>query len=138
MARITFEGRREYFGLKPFNAHHWMIVSDELFDYREQLIEDVMRSHGLPEDAIRKWCGVHELFRREIVKATARGLIIDGVEGPAEQITEEPIEVASLCDGCEAEMPEGSVGRLNSRTGELFCARCAARRIGETFAPPAA
>jgi hypothetical protein len=34
-------------------------------------------------------------------------------------------------------MREGSVGRLNSRTGELFCAGCAARRVGATIDPPA-
>jgi truncated hemoglobin YjbI len=42
----VFTGRRDYFGLKPFNAHHWMVISDELFDYRERSIEDCMRRHG--------------------------------------------------------------------------------------------
>jgi NAD(P)H-flavin reductase/truncated hemoglobin YjbI/ferredoxin len=133
----VFAGRREYFGLKPFNAHHWMVISDELFDYRERLLEDCMRRHGLPEPVIRRWCALHELFRREIVKAAPRGLVVDGVELEAEKIIEETVLVACLCDGCDGEMPEGSLGRLNSRTGELYCARCTARRVGATAPPPA-
>jgi ferredoxin-NADP reductase/truncated hemoglobin YjbI/ferredoxin len=132
----VFTRDKRYFGLKPFNAHHWMVISDELFDYRERLIESCMRRHGLAEHLIRRWCTLHETFRREIVKATPRGLIVDGVEREVEKITEEMLDVASVCDGCSSEMPVGSRGRLNSRTGELFCGRCAARRVGTTLEPP--
>ncbi len=134
----VFTGKKDYFGLKPFNAHHWMIISDELFDYRERLIEDVMRRHGLSEAMIRRWGAVHELFRREIVKSRARGLVIDGVEHRHEGFREETVEVACLCDGCEGEIAEGSVARLHARTGELFCAACSARKVGATLQPPAA
>ena len=134
----VFAGTHDYFGLKPFNAHHWMIISDELFDYRERLIEGVMRRHGLPEHLVRRWCAVHELFRRELVKSTARGLIVDGVEHTLEGFSEETLGIAGMCDGCEQEMPEGSVGRLHARTGELFCSRCSARKIGATAQPPPA
>jgi truncated hemoglobin YjbI len=131
-----FTGDKRYFGLKPFNAHHWMVVSDELFDYRERLIESCMRRHGLADHLVRRWCTIHEMFRRELVKSTPRGLIVDGVERELEKVTEETIEVATVCDGCSSEMPAGSCGRLNSRTGELFCALCAARRVGATVEPP--
>lgn len=132
-----FAGRKEYFGLKPFNAHHWMVISDELFDYRERLIEGCMRSHGLPEHLVRRWCAVHELFRREIVKSTARGLFIDGVERHLEGFREEKLDVACVCDGCGGEMPEASLGRMHVRTGELFCLQCSARAVGSTLHPPA-
>jgi truncated hemoglobin YjbI len=134
----VFAGTHDYFGLKPFNAHHWMIISEELFDYRERLIEECMRRHGLPEHLVRRWCAVHELFRRELVKGAARGLIVDGVEHSLEGFSEETLGIAGMCDGCEQEMPEGSVGRLHARTGELFCFRCTARKIGATVQPPAA
>lgn len=130
-----FTGRKDYFGLKPFNAHHWMVISDELFDYRERLIESVMREHGLDERSIRKWCAIHEYFRREIVKSQARGLIVDGVEHDAEKATLERVEVATICDGCASEMLEGSTGRLLWRTGQLFCSKCDAHRTGSR--PPA-
>ncbi|MFO0561263.1 MAG: FAD-binding oxidoreductase [Polyangiales bacterium] len=130
-----FTGRHDYFGLKPFNAHHWMVISDELFDYRERLICDVMRAHGLSEQHIRRWTALHELFRREMVKSSPRGLIVDGVEHEPEKITDEKIEVATMCDGCHEEMPEGSTGRLLWRTGELFCSKCAARKRSSALPP---
>jgi NAD(P)H-flavin reductase/truncated hemoglobin YjbI/ferredoxin len=133
-----FTGRHDYFGLKPFNAHHWMVISDELFDYRERLICAVMREHGLSEAHVRRWTALHELFRREMVKSAPRGLIVDGVEHEPEKITDEKIEVATLCDGCHDEMPEGSTGRLLWRTGELFCSKCAAKKRASAVPPPGA
>jgi len=130
-----FTGRHDYFGLKPFNVHHWMVISDELFDYRERLICDVMRKHGLSEEHVRRWTALHELFRREMVKSAPRGLIVDGVEHEPEKITDEKIEVATMCDGCHEEMPEGSMGRLLWRTGELFCSQRAAKKRASALPP---
>ncbi|MFO0671853.1 MAG: FAD-binding oxidoreductase [Polyangiaceae bacterium] len=132
-----FSGSRTYFGLRPFNAHHWMVISDELFDYREAMFEDCLIRYGLTHDQIRRWNALHEMFRREIVKAKARGLILQGVEQPILGVREETIEVGTLCDGCEAEMPAGSRGLLHERTGELFCTGCSARHVGQSLAPPA-
>lgn len=131
----VFSGEKSYFGLRPFNAHHWMVISDELFDYRERLIESFMRRHGLAEHLIRRWCAFHELFRREIVKPAPRGLIVDGKELPVVGYTEETLTMGMVCDGCQGEMTAGSKGRLHVRTGELFCHACAARRVGATNAP---
>lgn len=132
-----FSGSRSYFGLRPFNAHHWMIISDELFDYREALFEDCLRRHGLAEPLIRRWSGLHETFRREIVKSKPRGLILAGVEQPIPGMRDEVIEVATLCDGCQEEMKVGSRGLFQERTGELFCEGCRARQVGHSVIPPA-
>lgn len=121
-----FSGEREYFGLRPFNAHHWMIISDELFDYREAMFERCVRDYGLPEHLIQRWNAVHEIFRREIVKSTARGLIIDGVEQVREGYSVVTIEVPTVCDGCEGEVHMGESARMQNRTGELYCERCSA------------
>lgn len=119
-----FSGSRSYFGLKPFNAHHWMIISDELFDYREALFERHLRAHGVGEAHIRRWARLHELFRREIVKARPRGLFVDGVEHIHEGFVEEVLLVATMCDGCGGEIAEGVTARLHRRTGQLYCGRC--------------
>jgi ferredoxin-NADP reductase/ferredoxin/truncated hemoglobin YjbI len=134
----VFSGSHEYFGLRPFNAHHWMIISDELFDHREAMFEDCLRRYGLAEHLIRRWSALHETFRREIVKASARGLILDGVEQPVDGFGEEMLAVGSMCDGCQAEMPSGTRGRYHVRTGHLYCDACAARAVGASVLPPPA
>jgi ferredoxin-NADP reductase/ferredoxin/truncated hemoglobin YjbI len=135
--REVFARDLTFFGLRPFNAHHWMVISDELFDYRERLIESCMRRHGLAEHLIRRWLALHEAFRRELVKSETRGLIVDGIERRSEGYSAETLTVGSVCDGCQAEMPSGSHGRMHRRTGKLFCEQCAAREVGKTL-PPAA
>ncbi len=134
--RDVFTGSKDYFGARPFNAHHWMIISDELFDHREDLFFEHVRLAGVPERLIRRWAAFHELFRPAIVKSTPRGLIVDGVETVLEGYTEETLDTGSICDGCESEMASGATGRMHKRTGELFCDGCAARAVGESLLPP--
>lgn len=133
----VISGSGGYMGLNPFNAHHWMVISDDLFDHREALMEACLRRYGLPEHLLRRWGALHETFRREIVKATPRGLILRGVELPAEGYREELVTVGTLCDGCGDEMAPGVKGHAHVRTGELFCLSCGARKIGMTSRPPA-
>lgn len=128
-----FSGSKNFFGLKPFNAHHWMIISDELFDYRENLMEEVMREHGLAEKHIRRWASIHEKFRRDMVKSSARGMVIDGEEihrAPPQMIV---VEEAMVCDGCHEEIPAGASARYHEDGGQLFCRDCS----GATIPPPA-
>lgn len=120
----VFTGQITYFGMKPFNAHHWMVISDDVFDYREDLFERVVRAHMHDEPQIRRWLAFQELFRREIVKPARRGLIVDGKEQPIKGYTDEVLEFGMVCDGCTAEMPAGSTGRLHELTGQLYCATC--------------
>jgi NAD(P)H-flavin reductase/truncated hemoglobin YjbI/ferredoxin len=134
--RDVFSGTSDYMGLRPFNAHHWMIISDELFDHREALMESCLRRHGLAEHLIRRWGAFHEQFRREIVKGTQRGLMLDGVEQPVGEYEEVTLDVGALCDGCQSEIPRGAIARGHARTGELFCGGCAARATGQTSPPP--
>lgn len=122
--RDVFTGKREYFGLRPFNAHHWMIISDDLFDYRETLFEDCLRRHGLREDLIRRWSAFHELFRREIVKSRERGIILGGEEHLHVGYSIETVDIGTLCDGCEQEIEAGAQGRMHKRTGQFYCMNC--------------
>ncbi len=119
-----FSGSQSYFGLKPLNAHHWMVIDDDLFDYREELMESVMRRHGLSEDVIRRWAAMHERFRAEIVKTRPRGMVVDGRELPLPPPQTIVTDVPTICDGCEAEIEAGSTAMYSEQTGELFCAKC--------------
>ncbi|MEO1303318.1 MAG: hypothetical protein AAFV36_09155 [Myxococcota bacterium] len=122
--RDLLTGARQYFGEKPFNAHHWMVISDDLFDYRETMLMDIARKHGLPERLIWRWAALHETFRREIVKPAARGVMRGKVEVDLEGFTNEVLDVATVCDGCRGEIDEGETAKMHRRTGELFCLNC--------------
>ncbi len=129
-------GTKNYFGLGPFNAHHWMVISDDLFDHRERLFQECIERHGLEKRLMYRWLSLHERFRREIVKTRPRGLIVEGVERDLEGYDEDTLTIGSLCDGCQSEMPAGTTGRFHRRTGELFCQGCTARRVEDTPPPP--
>ena len=127
LARVL-SGETQYLGLNPYNAHHWMVISDDLFDYREALFESVLRLHRIPPELIRRWMAMHELFRAEIVKPAARGLISRGIEQPLHTHVVEVLDIATVCDGCEAEIPAGAPVRYHFRIGTLHCAACAGIR----------
>jgi ferredoxin-NADP reductase/ferredoxin/truncated hemoglobin YjbI len=130
----VLSGETQYLGLNPYNAHHWMVISDDLFDYREALFESVLHRHQVPAELIQRWMAMHELFRAEIVKPTARGLVSKGVEQPLHTHIVETLDIASVCDGCSEEIPAGAPVRYQYRIGTLHCAACA-RIPGEHAAP---
>jgi hypothetical protein len=103
-----------------------MIISDELFDYREAMMETAMREQGLSETMIRRWGAIHELFRRAIVKSSARGLVVDGEERAPKDPEDVVVEFATMCDGCHSEMPVGTKGRFHPEDGRVYCAACTA------------
>ena len=120
-----FSGRREYFGLKPYNAHHWMVISDELFDHHEELFEAALRQHGLSEHLVHRVGGMLERFRAEIVKPAARGLFVEGREHALLTDEVEILDMANVCDGCGREIAAGQPARYQHRLGTLHCAGCA-------------
>ncbi|NCT69093.1 MAG: 2Fe-2S iron-sulfur cluster binding domain-containing protein [Rhodanobacteraceae bacterium] len=124
-------GSRAYFGLSPYNAHHWMVISDELFDYREALFESVLHEHGLAPPLIRRWMALHERFRAEIVKPAARGIISAGVEQPLRSQSVEYLDIDAVCDGCQQSIPAGQPSRYLYRIGSLHCTTCAGLAVTE-------
>lgn len=120
----AFANTRDYLGSRPFNAHHWMIIPDWVFDYREDLFEKYLNKYNVAQDIQRRWLWFHELFRREIVKSKARGLIIGGQERRIQGFTDERLEVGTVCDGCGGEINVGEYGRLHHLSGQLFCQSC--------------
>jgi truncated hemoglobin YjbI len=122
--RDKFTGEKHYFGDRPRNAHHWMVISDELFDYREDLMEDCLRRAGLSPHLVEQWREVEEVFRPQIVKSKPFGRKVRGVELPVEGYEGLTLDAGSLCDGCETEMNVGEVVRYHVRTGRAYCAEC--------------
>jgi ferredoxin/truncated hemoglobin YjbI len=117
-------GSPVYFGSRPRNAHHWMVISDALFDHREQIMLDCLKAHGLAEKWIKRLLQVEGHYRQDIVKSTPVPLQIDGVNFPLDGFEELPVDVGSLCDGCSGEIPAGSMVRYHLRLGTMFCTQC--------------
>ena len=117
-------GEKCFFGERPRNAHHWMVISEELFDHRKKIIEATMRKHQLEEKFVEQWLAVDEIYRKQIVKSKAFSKKIGGVEIAAEGYDVETLTVASMCDQCGVELIVGSTITYHTRTGKVFCVNC--------------
>lgn len=138
MAQL-FSGEKCYFGERPRNAHHWMVISHELFDHREALLERTLRAHGLADEHVAWWRGVDESFRSHIVKDAAFPKVRRGVAQPLEGYERIELPMGGLCDRCEGVVETNATVWYHVRTGRAFCAACArAEAITADSQPPAA
>lgn len=120
----AFAGIRGYFGDRPRNAHHWMVIDDDLFDYREQLMENTLRRHGLAEEHIRHWRAFEERFRSHIVKDAPFPKKRRGAALPLDGYDSVMMDSGGVCDGCSSVIDKGLLARYHVRTGKAFCATC--------------
>lgn len=124
--RSLILGTRDYLGQRPKNAHHWMVISDELFDYRLSLMETCMRKHGLDERWIRRWHVFEEFFRGDIVKSQPAPRTVGGQVVPQWGIEDTVLEVGALCDRCQNAIDAGEIARFHLDQGKIFCRECSA------------
>lgn len=121
-----FTGQDVYFGERPRNAHHWMVISDELFDYRVGILDQVLTGHNVDEKHIDKIHAVEESFRKMIVKSHPWKKIVNGIHYPLEGNNQLVLTVGSLCDGCQCEIPQGEKVTYHVRLGTIYCLKCTA------------
>jgi len=123
--RQIFTGEKLYFGDRPRNTHHWMVIPDDVFDYREKLMDDCIRRHGLAEHLVERWRAIEESFRGDIVKSKPYGRVVDGIEMPAvEGFGNTVLEVGALCDSCTRILEPGEEVRYHLRLGHIYCGEC--------------
>lgn len=122
--REKFTGEKCYFGDRPRNAHHWMVISHELFDYREELMESCLRRARLPDHLVKRWRALEEIFRKQIVKSAPFGKKLRGVELPFEGFDELDLALGFVCDGCAGELDAGARVHYHRRTGRTYCTSC--------------
>lgn len=125
--RSLITGTREYFGQRPRNAHHWMVVSEELFDYRLAIMDKWMRYHGLQEPWIGRWHAYENRFRADIVKAQPIARDIGGVAVVQEGFLEDVLAIGTMCDACNDPIEPGERVRYHARLGTTYCRGCANR-----------
>lgn len=118
-------GENVYFGDRPRNAHHWMVISDELFDHREAMMEAVLRDHGIPQPLIQDFRAIDESFRANIVKHAPFPRKRGGVALPLEGWQAEPMTAGALCDRCAGVIEVNARAWYHVRTGETRCGACA-------------
>lgn len=126
-------GEPVYFGERPRNAHHYMVISHDLFEYREQLLAEVARRHGLSERGVLALRTVNEAFRKQIVKDKPFPKKLGGMAFPLEGYETLTLSVGSVCDDCFCELAEGQRATYHVRTGKTYC-DCCARKYTATDA----
>lgn len=119
-----YTGKDCYFGDRPRNAHHWMIISDSLFDHREKLFKDSCIKCGLKQPFLGQLLAFDESYRETIVKTKIWPRITDGEIKVIKGFEEMILDVGSICDGCEKELEVGVKVHYHDRTGEMFCQQC--------------
>lgn len=123
--RQIFTGEKMYFGDRPRNSHHWMVIPDEVFDYREKLMDECMRRHGLEEPFIARWHALEESYRGDIVKSKPFGRVVNGVEQPfVEGFDRIVMDVGTVCDSCARIIEPGEEVRYHLRLGTVYCSDC--------------
>lgn len=123
--RSLILGTRDYFGQRPRNAHHWMVVSDWLFDYRLDLMADCLRNQGVAEPWIRRWHAFEEFFRADIVKSEPVARTVGRDVVPLVGVEDTVIDEGALCDGCGGELAPGDPVRFHLQLGRVYCHACA-------------
>lgn len=122
----TFTGEDVFFGHFPRNGHHWMIISDELFDYREKLIISKLEKYNLPKHLIERWVKMENVYRKQIVKNKPWNKIAFGVEFPPDGYNEVTLDMNLVCDSCEREVFSGETVKFHTRLGKIYCSNCQA------------
>jgi ferredoxin/truncated hemoglobin YjbI len=124
--RQAITGEKVYFGERPRNSHHWMVIPDNVFDHRADILRDVIREFGLPGAAEEKLMAIEEGYRQDIVKSRPWNKVIFGRVLPLEGYESLILDEGSLCDGCDQAIASGERAIYHVRTGKLYCHACRA------------
>ncbi len=119
-----FTGEKCYFGDRPRNAHHWMVIPNEVYDHRLRLLLGFMRKHGLSEEMVALWLPYEEYYRTDIVKTAPRGRKVGDIYQPAGGFDYETLDEGSVCDACEEFVDKGTRVMFHLRTGQIYCPAC--------------
>ncbi|MBT4762587.1 MAG: group 1 truncated hemoglobin [Bdellovibrionaceae bacterium] len=63
-------GPRAYSGKFPKPAHQHMLISDELFEYRHEMLDRALKESGASDDFRIEWMRLDSAFKKAIVKTS--------------------------------------------------------------------
>jgi ferredoxin-NADP reductase len=119
-----FTGKKVFFGERPRNGHHWMVITEEIFVYRETLMEKALLQHGLAPHLIQRWLAYEAWYKDDIVKQKPINKVLFGEKIPYEGFKSLIMDVATLCDSCEGEVNIGDTVHYHVRMGTVYCEKC--------------
>ncbi|MGZ8256200.1 MAG: 2Fe-2S iron-sulfur cluster-binding protein [Gallionella sp.] len=119
-------GENSYFGERPKNAHHWMVISDEIFSYRENLMRECQQRAGLSAAMSQRWFAIENFYKSDIVKAAPIPRQFAGRELPLDGYGEMVLDTGAICDGCARVIESGESIRYHLRLGTVYCTHCQA------------
>lgn len=122
--RQIFTGEKVFFGDRPKNAHSWMVINNDVYDYRLGLLTSCMRTHGLSDATIAKWLPYEEYYRKDIVKKRPQGRKVGTFTQPAGGFDREVLDSGTICDSCGSMLDQGTEVMYNLRTGQVYCPEC--------------
>jgi len=64
-------GPKIYGGKSPKSAHQHMMISEELFELRAQLLSDSIKQAGLTDDLRIEWLNADAALKKSLVKSSA-------------------------------------------------------------------
>jgi len=119
-----FTGEKVFFGERPRNGHHWMVITEDIFSHREALMEKALVKHGLAPHLIQRWLVYEAWYKDDIVKEKPINKVLFGEEIPHEGFNSLIMEFSTLCDNCESEVNIGDTVRYHTRMGTIYCQHC--------------
>ena len=64
-------GPKSYAGKTPKMAHQHMVISEELFEARKQLLSDALKQEGISDALSAEWLAVDSTLKRALLKNSA-------------------------------------------------------------------
>lgn len=122
--KSIFTGEKCYFGDHPKKSHAWMVISDELFDYREKILVSCLIEYGLSAELVARWRSMEGIFRKAIVKLAPQDITVGNIKKPSEGYVLENMEMDCICDKCSNEVKANTKAMMHIRTGKLYCNIC--------------
>lgn len=63
-------GPRAYAGKTPKSAHQNMVITEELFELRAQMLSDSIKEAGISDDLREEWLAVDATVKRALIKTS--------------------------------------------------------------------
>lgn len=118
-------GEKVHFGFYPRTAHHWMVIDEDLFNYREDILEESMKTCGLAANYRARWRKIDECYKEMLIKTHPWPKIIGDVLIPTGGFEVMEAEIDMVCDVCQEAIPAGSKLRYHKEEGQVYCEKCA-------------